>query len=105
MKVRLREPRLRKIAGVQLRPGLQRVDDEAWKAIKKHPVGASLIGKGTLEEVKAKSAGRPSADDLVAEIAETYDVARLRELEKDSRKTVSEAASKQLESINATAGS
>lgn len=104
VKVRVNQPRFRRVSGVQLRPGLQRVTGEQWKKISSHPVGVSLIEKGVIEEVKAKSPGRPSAADLAAEVAETYDMERLRELAGDTRKTVSEAAQAQIERINATAG-
>jgi hypothetical protein len=101
-KLRLTEPRFRKVAGVQLRPGLQAVTDEQFRAIKAHPNGAALLEKGILEEVKAKP-GRPSAEELIADIADVYDMARLRELTRDRRKTVAEAAQAQIDKINATA--
>ena len=104
-KVRMTEARLRKVAGVQFRPGIQRVSGDGWAAVKKHPIGAALIERGVLEEVKAKGPGRPSADDLVGEIRETYDVATLRGFVEDGRKTVSEAAQAQLDKINAQAKS
>lgn len=100
-KVRMTENRLRRVAGVQFRPGLQRVAGESWAVVKKHPIGAKLIERGILEEVKGKGPGRPSADDLVAEIRETYDVETLRGYAGDSRKTVSQAAQEQLDKINA----
>jgi len=100
-KVRMTEARLRKVAGVQFRPGLQRVDGEAWAAVKKHPIGAKLIERGILEEVKAKGPGRPSADDIVADIRETYDVEALKGHLGDKRKSVSGAAQEQLDKINA----
>ena len=103
-KVRMTEARLRKVAGVVFRPGLQRVSAEEWSKVKKHPVGAKLIERGVFEEVKAKGPGRPSADDLVAEIKETYDMERLQELVGDKRATVSEAAQAQIDRINAQAG-
>lgn len=102
-KLRLTEPRLRKVAGVQLRPGLQAVTEEQFRAIKAHPNGAALLDKGILEEVKAKP-GRPSTDDLLAEIAETYDMDRLRDLAQDKRSAVAEAAQAQIDKINAQAG-
>ena len=104
-KVRMTEARLRKVAGVVFRPGLQRVSADEWAKVKKHPIGARLIERGVLEEVKAKGPGRPSADDLVAEIKETYDMERLKELAGDKRTTVSEAAQAQIDRINAQAGS
>lgn len=99
-KLRLTEPRFRKVAGVQLRPGLQAVTEDQFRAIKAHPNGAALLDKGILEEVKAKP-GRPAVDALVADIAETYDMDRLRELVQDSRKAVSQAAQAQIDKINA----
>lgn len=104
-KVRLNEPRLRRIAGADLRPGLQRLSGDQWAAVKKHPIGARLVERGVIEEVKAKGPGRPSADDLVAEIRETYDMERLKELAGDKRTAVSEAAQAQIDRINAQAGS
>jgi len=103
VKVRLNEPRLRKLAGVELRPGLQRISQESWRRIQKHPIAAEKIEKGIVQEVKSSKSGRPSASDLVAEIKETYDVKRLEELSKDSRKTVAEAAQQQLDKINSAA--
>ena len=103
-KVRMNEPRLRRIAGVDFRPGLQRVPGEGWVKVKKHPIGARLIERGVLEEVKTKGPGRPSADDVVAEIAETYDMEALRAHAEDSRKSVAEAAKAQIEKIEAAAG-
>lgn len=104
-KVRMTEARLRKVAGVDFRPGLQRVPAEGWAKVKKHPIGAKLIERGVLEEVKAKGRGRPSADDLVAEIKETYDVATLKGYLSDSRQSVADAAQAQLDAIDAQAGS
>ena len=104
-KVRMTEARLRKVAGVHFRPGLQRVAGESWAAVKKHPIGKKLIERGVLEEVKAKGPGRPSADDLVAEIRETYDVETLKGHLDDRRKSVSCAAQEQLDKINAQAAS
>lgn len=121
VKVSLMEPRLRKVAGVNLHPGLQAISENDWAAMKKHPIGAQLIERGVIvervakkkanadvepvaepQEVEQEEAAKPvKAADLVAEIAETYDVARLRELSEDSRKTVSEAASEQLLKIEA----
>ena len=104
MRVRLTEARFRKVAGVQFIPGLQRVDDEQWKAVKSHPIGKALIDRGVLEEVKNKGKGRPSNDDLIAEIAETYDMERLRELSGHKTKKVAEAAQAQIDAINAAGG-
>ena len=100
-KVRMTENRLRRVAGVQFRPGLQRVAGDSWAAVKKHPIGAKLIERGVLVEVKAKGPGRPSTDDLVAEIRETYDVETLKGHLGDKRKSVSGAAQEQLDRINA----
>jgi len=106
VKVRLIEPRLRRVAGVDLHPGLQEVTDKEWQRISRHPIGAKLIERGIIVERKPKAkavekAAEPSnrAADLVEEIRETYDVHRLRELSEDSRKTVSEAATEQLAKI------
>ena len=104
VRVRLNQPRLRKIAGVQLRPGIQRLTGEEWSAVRKHPIGAANIERGVLQEVESRGRGRPSADDLIAEIAETYDVERLHQLQQDSRKTVADAATKQLEAIESAGG-
>ena len=108
VKVRLIEPRLRRVAGVDLHPGLQEVTDKEWQRMSRHPIGAKLIERGIIVERKPKSkavekAAEPSnrAADLVEEIRETYDVHRLRELAEDSRKTVSEAATEQLAKIEA----
>ena len=110
VKVRLIEPRLRRVAGVDLHPGLQEVTDKEWQRMSRHPIGAKLIERGIIVERKPKpkakskaeeKAAEPSnrAADLVEEIRETYDVHRLRELSEDSRKTVSEAATEQLAKI------
>ena len=108
VKVRLIEPRLRRVAGVDLHPGLQEVTGKEWQRISRHPIGAKLIERGIIVERKPKAkakaeekAAEPSnrAADLVEEIRETYDVHRLRELAEDSRKTVSEAATEQLAKI------
>lgn len=111
VKVSLMEPRLRKVAGVNLHPGLQAISESDFAAITKHPIGASLVERGIIVERKPKAAkaeapqDKPEpparAADLVAEIADTFDVARLRELSEDSRKTVSEAATEQLAKIEA----
>lgn len=102
-KVRLNEARLRSIAGVRIVPGLQSLSDDDWKRVKAHPSGKALMEKGLMEEVQGKKPGRPSADDLVAEIAEVYDMARLRELAEDNRKKVAEAAKAQIDHIEAQA--
>jgi len=112
VKVRLMEPRLRTVAGVNLHPGLQEVTDQEWKRIQRHPIGASLVERGVIVERKTKTkqpaatgastetADKPAkAADLVEEIRETYDVHRLRELADDNRVTVSEAATEQLAKI------
>lgn len=115
VKVRLIEPRLRRVAGVDLHPGLQEVTDKEWTRIKRHPIGASLVERGIIVErvVKTKEPvveepvaepveAKPVATravDLVEEIRETFDVHRLRELANDSRVTVSEAANEQLVNI------
>jgi len=115
VKVRLIEPRLRTVAGVNLHPGLQEVTDKEWKRIQRHPIGASLVDRGIIVERKSKAAepvveepvaepveAKPvatKAADLVEEIRETFDVHRLRELSDDSRVTVSEAAKEQLAKI------
>lgn len=104
MRVRLTEARFRKVAGVQFIPGLQRVSDDEWKAVKAHPVGKALIDRGVLEEVKSKGKGRPSNDDLISEIAETYDMDRLRELAGHKTKKVAEAAQAQIDRINSAGG-
>jgi hypothetical protein len=104
VKVRLNEARLRRVAGVNLRPGLQSIEDADWKKVKAHKSGEALMEKGLLEEVGKKGPGRPSADDLVAEIGETFDMERLRELADDSRKKVSSAANEQIQKIEAQAG-
>jgi len=120
VKVSLMEPRLRKVAGVNLHPGLQAISESDFAAITKHPIGASLVERSIIVERKPKAAksekveapqDKPEpqdmpepparAADLVAEIADTFDVARLRELSEDSRKTVSEAATEQLAKIEA----
>lgn len=101
VKVRMTENRLRRVAGVNFRPGLQRVTESGWADVKSHPVGKSLISRGVLEEVRSKGAGRPSADDLVAEIRETYDMETLKGHLDDKRKTVAEAAQAQIDKINA----
>ncbi len=110
VKVSLMEPRLRKVAGVNLHPGLQAISDSDWAAINKHPIGASMVERGIIVERKPKVAKSEPKDkpetparaaDLVAEIADTFDVARLRDLSEDSRKTVSEAAVEQLAKIEA----
>ena len=102
-KIRMNEPTVRRIKGVQLRPGLQAVDDDKWGKIKKHPIGAKLIERGVLEEVKAKRPGRPSADDVASDMADIYDMDTLKGYLEDSRKTVSEAAQAQIDKINAQA--
>lgn len=102
VKVRLTEPRLRRVAGVDLHPGLQEVTDKEWQRMSRHPIGAKLIERGILVERKPKAKASETANraaDLVEEIRETYDVHRLRELKQDSRKTVSEAATEQLAKI------
>lgn len=106
VKVRLIEPRLRRVAGVDLHPGLQEVTDKEWQRIRRHPIGAKLIERGIIVERRNKTqveeapAPAPArAADLVEEIRETFDVHRLRELAEDSRKTVSEAATEQLAKI------
>lgn len=109
VKVSLMEPRLRKVAGVNLHPGLQAISESDFAAITKHPIGASLVERGIIVERKPKAEKveapqekpeQPArAADLVAEIADTLDVTRLRELAEDSRKTVSEAATEQLAKI------
>lgn len=101
VRIRLNEARLRKVAGVQLIPGLQSVTDDQWAAISKHPTGAIWIERGVVEAVKRKGPGRPSAVDLAAEASETYDMDRLKELAADSRTTVSNAAQAQIDKINA----
>jgi len=114
VKVSLMEPRLRKVAGVNLHPGLQAISESDFAAITNHPIGASLVERGIIVERKPKAAkaekveapqDKPEppvrAADLVAEIADTFDVVRLRELSEDSRKTVSEAATEQLAKIEA----
>lgn len=112
MKVKVTEPRLRRVAGVRLVPGVNRLSDADGKKVASHPIGKALIDKGILVEIDAKPAakadaapkrGRPSNDDLVAEISETYDVERLRELVGHKTKKVSEAAKAQVEKIDAMA--
>lgn len=103
VKVRLNEARLRSIAGVRIVPGLQSLSDDDWKRVKAHPSGKALMEKGLMEEVRGKKPGRPSADDLVDEIAEVYDMPRLRELADDSRKKVADAAKAQIKRIEAQA--
>lgn len=103
-KVRMNEASLRRIAGVQFRPGLQGVDPDGWEQVKSHPIGAKLIERGILEEVKGSKSGRPSADAVVDEIKETYDVEELKRHLEDGRKKVSEAAQAQIDKINSTAG-
>lgn len=102
VKVRLTEPRLRRVAGVDLHPGLQQVSDQEWQKIQRHPIGASLVKRGIIVERKPKVQEKPQSNravDLVEEIRETFDVHRLRELAEDSRVTVSEAAKEQLAKI------
>ncbi|TQE99493.1 MAG: hypothetical protein FKY71_08280 [Spiribacter salinus] len=111
VRVKLTEARLRKIAGVQLRPGLQSVTDDQWAAIEKHPIGQAWLETGVLVAVKSKEGGPPAppsgeatAQQLVADMPEIFDVEALREHAKDSRSTVAKAASDQLAKIEAAKG-
>ena len=112
MNLKLTEPRLRRVGGVRLVPGVNRLSDAEAKKVTGHPIGRALAERGVIVKMEAKPAakaedapkrGRPSNDDLVAEIAETYDVERLRELSGHKTKKVSEAAKAQIEKIDAMA--
>lgn len=109
VRVRLTQPRLRKIAGVQLRPGLQSVSDEQWAKIAQHPVGAANLEKGVLVEVGSKKEAEgprsePTAAELAEQMADVYDVEALRKHAEDKRATVAKAAKDQLAKIEAAKG-
>ena len=111
VRVRLREPRLRKVAGVQFRPGIQRISREEWVSVQTHPVGAAMVNRGVLDELKSKAEvneperdpGDKLASELVADMPEVYDMAWLRQLAEDERVTVARAAKEQIEKIEAAA--
>lgn len=71
--------------------GKQLIDDGRAKLAQGRPSGGRAEGGGSKP---------PTANQLIAEIAETDDVERLQELAKDSRKTVSEAASARLDELD-----
>ena len=103
VRIRLTQPRLRKIAGVQLRPGLQSLSSEDWAKVKAHPIGAANLDRGVLVEVETKgqeSQGNLSANDLVEQMPEVFDVEALKKYAEDKRSTVAKAANEQLQKIN-----
>ena len=100
-KVRLNQARIYRVGGIRLLPGINTVSDEQWSVAKANPVVARKIERGDIVEVEAKKS--TGAQDVVAEVKETFDMATLREYAKDSRKTVAEAAEKQIAKIDAKA--
>lgn len=71
-------------------------------------VGKDLIARGKAKPAAGRPATgqsggskKPTAAELVAEIADMEDVDRLQELAEDSRKTVSDAACARLDEIEA----
>lgn len=100
-KVRLNQAKIYRVGGVRLLPGINTVSDDLWSVAKTNPVVARKIERGHIVEVEAKKS--TGVQDVVAEVKETFDMATLREYAKDSRKTVAEAAEKQIAKIDAKA--
>lgn len=90
--------RLYTIADVRLMPGVNIVTEAQCAALKAHPIFAHKV-ENDLMEVEEESGGT-SAKELVALMPEIFDVARLRELADDPRKSVAAAARKQLDAID-----
>lgn len=92
--------RLRTTAGVRILPGVNLLTPDQVAAIKGHPGGRRKLAGGifAIDEAEIKTAA-----DMVKAIADMNDVARLRELVNDSRKTVSEAAADRLKVIDSMA--
>jgi hypothetical protein len=103
IKVKLNEARIRSCAGVRFLPGINYIDPAKWQQVEKNPIAISWIKKGIIEPVAQPEEAAPTARGLVADMPDLYDMARLRELAEDSRKTVADAANKQIERINAMA--
>lgn len=110
VKLRYKGKNLYRACGVTLLPGINRVDDEVAERFLAHPLVKLRLEDRTIEVVGQERESTESDDapavpvsELLDEIKETYDVARLRELLKDERKTVQKAAQKQLDRIDETA--
>ncbi|MFC3227337.1 hypothetical protein ACFOGJ_08860 [Marinibaculum pumilum] len=120
MRLRLTLPTVIHGKGLRLMPGINVVDDAAGEAFLRHPLIAARVAMGQIQVVRhlppapidetddndpgaggGEGAGdeRP-AGEIVAEIAETYDMARLREYLSHPRKTVAAAAEKQIAKID-----
>lgn len=96
--VRLRygAPNVWTVGGVTLLPGLNVLTREQYNRVSGHPMFKARSRLGVVEEVT----GRPSANLTPADVAELYDVTKLRELAQGSDKKLSNAALKQLDKID-----
>ncbi len=89
---------------VRLMPGVNRVDDAKYAAVKDLPGFKNRAERGVIVVLAAKaeaSAPASDTDTLLEDIPEMSDVLALRDLAKSSDKEVAKAASIRLEEINA----
>lgn len=97
MKIRYNRTNVYSIAGIRLLPGVNMVDDKAWKAVADHPAVKSRMKMGA---IVVDGGVELSADD----VAEMTNVEDLRAIaEGDSRKAEVKAAKKRLAEIDAMA--
>ena len=97
MKIRYNRTNVYSIAGIQLLPGVNMVDDKAWKAVADHPAVKSRMKMGA---IVVDGDAELSADD----VTDMTNVEELRKIaEGDSRKAEVKAAKKRLAEIEAMA--
>lgn len=93
MKLKYNKPSTLTVCGVRLLPGINVIEDEELsEAILAHPLTKKWVDRGIIEVI--------SRDTIMPkDVAEIYDVKKLKELAESSKKAVAEAARKQLEKI------
>ena len=92
--------------GFKLKPGINKVDDDLWKDVKKNNTARDLLESGALEEMGGKkddgSEGGPTtAKELIAIVDETIDIGLLESMlaEHGDKATVARAINKKRDDL------
>lgn len=84
-----------RVAGIELLPGLNVVNKSDFERISAHPMYKVRSNVGLVQVVEGRSPSLTAAD-----VAEIYDVKKLRELAEGNDRRLANAAAKQLEKID-----
>lgn len=119
IRVRYKSPSVYNFGQVRLLPGINRVDEKNYKSVSTHPMWQKRVASGViviLDEVespaassaaveakpKKSSSSRRSAEDIIAEISDTFDHKTLSIYAEHRNKKIAEAARQRLAVVGPT---